>query len=615
MEPAVESVQPSMSDQAIGEADAVASMEVSCAAEQFAEAEVEDVVKVYFVRIPRPPLDETERQRLQQEFQASLSDLKSINARLAAKREVVRNLRSQMQAAKSLKGSAQPEFEEKLNHLKQLRDIRQSCIADIINIKNMVKGLECRTEQELDAKIKQEEDKIRFGSASLREEKMIVNEISKLRSQREKIKEYELERSRLAELEADTAKVKATIEELESEFSIIKGERDEASKVMGGFYDQLKAAEKEASKVEEEQKDAVDKKNEAHQALEAAKLEVDATMQDYRDNRKFSLQVRDMMAAGEVEAARELCTAQTDTMMDRLLSDSSFWSEYCQIMAEQRRFPVSELLPESSAAAAAANAAAKQSGKAGNKSAASAPVKLVPRGKEKAAELIASIMQSASVEAATRKAAAPPPPEDDYADAREVTEVVKPVAPPKRVENAGAKAAEVFNFKVELPHIEDVEFVPPVLKSEVSQLSKDQIREEQRLKAQEAEQRKKKRQETVDKKRARAIELQKKADEAERMEKTKPAHQMHEPKAPVPEAVAEPTIQERAVPKEISTVPSKHVATGSLALKPGVAAKRPASKANVLRKLKKFYQNNSTVILLAAVFALIVGILILASFY
>lgn len=210
----------------------------------------------------------------------------------ASPQDVVKNLRSQMLQAKSLKGSAQPEFEDKLNRLKQLRDLRASYIADVSAIKNKVKGLECRTEQELDAKIKAEEERIRFGSVTLREEKMIVNEISKLRAQRDKIKEYELEKSRLVELESNIDKVKAAAAELEGEFSIIKGERDAASKVMSDFYDQLKAAEKEASKVEEEQKEAAERKNEAHEALEAVKREVDASMSDYRENRKFSLQVR-----------------------------------------------------------------------------------------------------------------------------------------------------------------------------------------------------------------------------------------------------------------------------------------------------------------------------------
>ena len=70
---------------------------------------------------------------------------------------------------------------------------------------------------ELDARIVELEDKIRYGSIPLREEKMVVNDINKLRGQREKIKEFELHKASLAELEAENKKVKAVIEEMDGE--------------------------------------------------------------------------------------------------------------------------------------------------------------------------------------------------------------------------------------------------------------------------------------------------------------------------------------------------------------------------------------------------------------
>ena len=48
---------------------------------------------------------------------------------------------------------------------------------------------------------------------------MVVNEISKLRGQREKIKEFELHKSSLVELEAECKKVKAVIEEMDGELA------------------------------------------------------------------------------------------------------------------------------------------------------------------------------------------------------------------------------------------------------------------------------------------------------------------------------------------------------------------------------------------------------------
>ncbi len=41
---------------------------------------------LYFVRIPKPPMDDTQLKKLQAEFQAHVTKLKGINAKLAAKR-------------------------------------------------------------------------------------------------------------------------------------------------------------------------------------------------------------------------------------------------------------------------------------------------------------------------------------------------------------------------------------------------------------------------------------------------------------------------------------------------------------------------------------------------
>ncbi|GAX75436.1 hypothetical protein CEUSTIGMA_g2880.t1 [Chlamydomonas eustigma] len=611
-----------------------------------AEQESEAAKKLYFVRLPRPHVDDGLLKRLQQEFQSHVAEIKAINTRLASKRDVVKELRKQMTQAKSLKDSSQPEFEEKLSRLRQLRDLRSGYLDKISAIRNSVKGLECDTEEKLDEKISELEDKIRFGGILLREEKMVVNEISKLRNQREKIKEFELDKASLSELEAESKKIKAVIDEMDGEFSIIKGERDVASGILKDFWNQLKAAEAAASKVEEEQKEAVERKNEALEALEAARREVDGSMGEYRENRKFSLAVRDLLAAGRVEEAQEMCHAQVNQLVGKFSSDSVFRSEYNKAWAEQRRYAVSELLPESSNAAMAA-AAAKQPAQAkAGKGAAKSSVpaeKLVPRGAEKAKDIISALLMQASTEAARVKSNAPVEADyDEYDEPEALPEPVpkastgastappavatKPAVAPKLVTNPAAKAAEVFNVKVDLPVIKAVEFVPPVIRAEVETVSKDKVREEQRLKALEAEQRKKKKLEVAEKKKAKAIELSKKSDEEERAGKALRAQQL-QAKAVVPAVV--PQVEEEEVAEvtqggsEVTAVSAHHHGVGkpspslnASALKPpATAVRRPVGKGNLLKKLKKVYQQNQVVIAVCAVIALILFILIAASFY
>ena len=87
----------------------------------------------------------------------------------------------------------------------------------IENIRDSVKGLECRTEAELDARIRTEEDKIRFGTVTLREERAVVAEISKLKSQRDKIRAYEAQKTSLAGLQSEVVNVRAVIGEMDTE--------------------------------------------------------------------------------------------------------------------------------------------------------------------------------------------------------------------------------------------------------------------------------------------------------------------------------------------------------------------------------------------------------------
>ena len=236
----------------------------------------------------------------------------------AAPQEEARELRRQMGQAKALKDTSQPEFDEKLNRLKQYKDMRQGYNQRMGGIKDGFKGLDCKSEEELDAKIRELEHKVSHeGDLALREEKQIVQQISKLNSQRAKVREYGAQKSSLTELESDSGKVKAVIKELEEEVDILKAERDSAQKIITEILDKLRATEKDLKELEDEQTEAVKAKNDTLEALQRAREEMDSSMKDYRENRKFSLQIRDMVAANQVDEARVLCEQQVDELLAR----------------------------------------------------------------------------------------------------------------------------------------------------------------------------------------------------------------------------------------------------------------------------------------------------------
>ena len=93
-----------------------------------------------------------------------------------------------MAEARSLKDGSGPEYEEKNKHLRQLRDLRNSYNKQVAEIRANLKGLDCKSEAELESRIKEMEYKIVHESTVLREEKQMVAQIAKLNSQREKVR-------------------------------------------------------------------------------------------------------------------------------------------------------------------------------------------------------------------------------------------------------------------------------------------------------------------------------------------------------------------------------------------------------------------------------------------
>ncbi|EFJ41687.1 hypothetical protein VOLCADRAFT_121607, partial [Volvox carteri f. nagariensis] len=340
--------------------------------------------KIYFVRVPRPPINDEALKNLSAQFNEHVNKVKGANAKLAAKREELRELRRQLNVGRSLKEGSQPEFEEKLNRLQSLRSVRNTYQQKMSSIRETLRGLSCKSEEELDAKLKALEEEISLGGLTLREEKQKVHEITKLKSQRAQIRDYDNQKTTMAEYEAENDKVKEVIKELESEFTILKTERDQAQGIIKEILTKVKACEAEVENLEEEQKEVVNAKNDALAALDKARAGVNESMSEYRENRSFSLKV--------------------DTAITKIATDSGYRKEYYSLWAQQRKYAVSDLLPDSTTvvkevkAVDVGKAGAKGKGEAKNTKA--PPPK--PQGAEKARQLIEQLMAEAQQEASRK---------------------------------------------------------------------------------------------------------------------------------------------------------------------------------------------------------------------
>jgi hypothetical protein len=134
--------------------------------------------------------------------------------------------------------------------------------------------------------------------------------------------------------------------------------------------------------------------------------------------------VRDLVAAGQVEEARALCLAQVDEMMDKINSNAPFRAEYTKLWGQQRKYIVSELLPMSGPPEV--RPAAK-----GAPAARGMPAK--PQGAQKAAAIIASVMEETSRVLAEKARMAPPPEPSEEPEEPELEPEASPEPEPAAV--------------------------------------------------------------------------------------------------------------------------------------------------------------------------------------
>lgn len=547
---------------------------------------------LYFVRIPRPPVDDSNVKKLRDEFQNQLTKVKALNSKLQLKRGEVNELRRQLGVARSLRDGSSPEYDAKIERMNSLKALKSGLIKQIQEIRTGIKGIDVKTEEELEEKIRDMEHQIQHEPLTLRTEKQFVSQIAKLNSQRDKVRTYESQKTNYSELENELSKVKAVIDELEGEFQILKGERDQAKEIIDELKKKMDVAKQALTELEVEQNDCVRRMNDAREMLDKAKVDLDSQMSDYSQNRKFSGTIRDLVSEGRVDDARAECLQQVEFYLQKLNTDASFRAEYCRLWSQQRKYVVSELLPSSSVAGAEPTKQAKQ---------ATQPAKPPPKpqGAAKAKAIIDAVLENASKEMQRNRAAEPAVADDDESD--EDTYVHLPIQSTRleaKIEKPAAKATGInYNkYLLDLPtKAYDADFVPPVSEKgpELSQEElKEKVRLENKVKAQEAEARKKKRAEAAVRKRQKAAEQQQKEQQQRGQlkpsETRKKVETETEPELETEEELVSETLAPTSsVVPRAAPQPTKQVAPPR---PPAPRVKRPRAKDSPIKKFWKDYQ-------------------------
>ncbi|KAF6262596.1 hypothetical protein COO60DRAFT_599115 [Scenedesmus sp. NREL 46B-D3] len=431
---------------------------------------------LYILRIPRPVFDDSAVKKLDGDLSVVYAKLKVINNKSQIKRGEANELRKQLGVARSLRNGSSPEFDEKMTRLKQLREMRKAILDKVAELKSGRQGLECRTEEELDQRIADMEHSIQHDDLALNTEKQYVRNIAKLRSQREQIRQVQGQQESLGQMEAEAKKIKAVIDEVDSEMNMLRGERDQAKDIIDDLQKKLAVVQAVVNEYDVERQDLETAKREIQEQLKSVRDEIDSHMFEWRANRKLSLQLRDLVAVGQLEEATSIAEQQVELYLTKLLADASYRREYVKLWSEQRRYLVSELLPDSGTVEAKPAAAAGWADKGRGKPAAP----LLPQGALRAQAIIAAALAEADAAVAARRLAEPQPAaqeelEEPEPEEEEAAEAPAPpavrmvpgatdelVASSARAARAHAKpVVDSYKGLAELPEVPDYEYIMP----------------------------------------------------------------------------------------------------------------------------------------------------------
>jgi hypothetical protein len=301
--------------------------------------------RMWFVRLPKP-VDESQAAvaSLEQEIESYKAQVQllneSINVNKIARdssREGVAAARAEFNRAKAAESAKLEEMEPLRAARDEAKSMRDAKINKQSSFSAAYKDLMARSEEELDAKVAQLEYRLHHDSMPLSEEKKTVQEIRRLKSQRERVRAYEAqqrgfeaerEASRQAAQDAPQQPTSTSLRELEGERKVLNEEKRTRLEILQKYQDEASTLDQEVEKAMDERRRIKGIQDDAYARLRAVKGGNRSKLDEFYANRRFSQQVRGVIRAGNLEEAQTMCEQQSLETMQRLASDDAFRKEY-----------------------------------------------------------------------------------------------------------------------------------------------------------------------------------------------------------------------------------------------------------------------------------------------
>lgn len=313
--------------------------------------------KLWVVRVPKPDDADTAAEGIAT-LEAKLSEtsdrIGQLSTLVREKQEVRKAAQNRANAAREQLKDVGVEIREKIEQLKPLQAKLRAQQDDSKRAREVGKDVLVGSEAELDARVAQLEHAITHEVMPINEEKRIVQQIKKLQTQREAVRELERTRAVLNDGRADRDAIFSTVKTLKAEFDIVKSHEDAQRKLFEHFRAEERSADAELRKALTERAELMQVKADTFAELRSTRNALRRGESEYYRTRRLVWRVRELADRGEVAEAEALCCEQMERVHAKLNLDPSYREEYLRLLAKQTAEREARLEAQRSAAIAKA---------------------------------------------------------------------------------------------------------------------------------------------------------------------------------------------------------------------------------------------------------------------
>ncbi|CAG9467462.1 unnamed protein product [Pedinophyceae sp. YPF-701] len=479
---------------------------------------------IWILRIPRAEKDNAKLDHLQAKFSGLLDTVKVLNESLRLKRVVLKERQELVNEEMTRFRAAQGEYKAKADEIMPLKERLEGHDKEAREIREALREIDCRSEEELDARIESYEQKIAHETMPLAQEKELIKQIKKLKAQRSIIVELAQRQAELTVGKSEREELSAQIRDMRGELAILKGDKDIVNVAVKSVMAERDQIREEIKKIEAEREVLVAQKDAVYAERSALRDEYRARDAKFIERIKLKDAAAELVAGGKAPEARERVSTFVEKYCTLYCTDPAFRKEYLSLTERSRRRRNAGAGEDEDPAPKGKKGAMKDMIAQAQKEKEEGP-QLSPRSR--AQQIIDQAMSEAQAQIAAQNRMPPPAePEPEPEDSEEVEEVA---APPPRA-NQGVVGADglakprarkaaapssTTTAEVEVPVVPDFDLEMPNLPAKEAtpkKPTKREIREREIRMAKEAAERKAKIAENREKKKQRQARRQEESD-------------------------------------------------------------------------------------------------------